>query len=96
MTKDKQAVMRVYGEVFDHVYETIVILVYWLYWLFFVEPTAAECWRGRGGKFSRIHGKNTISIEHPVSTLILFHFICLPFNEDLAQNLQKRQEKTKT
>ena len=24
---------------------------------FFVQPIAAECWRGRGGKLSRIHEK---------------------------------------
>ena len=30
------------------------------YWLvIFVQPIAAECWRGRGGKLSRILGKNT-------------------------------------
>ena len=26
-------------------------------WQFFVQPMAAECWRGRGGKLSRILGK---------------------------------------
>ena len=26
-------------------------------WYFFVQPIAAECWRGRGGKLSRILGK---------------------------------------
>ena len=37
------------------------------YWLvIFVQPIAAECWRGRGGKLSRILGKNTIFTEHPV------------------------------
>ena len=35
-------------------------------WYFFVQPIAAECWRGRGGKLSRILGKNTIFNEHPV------------------------------
>ena len=35
-------------------------------WYFFVQPIAAECWRGRGGKLSRILGKNTILNEHPV------------------------------
>ena len=33
---------------------------------FFVQPIAAECWRGRGGKLSRIRGKNTNFNEHPV------------------------------
>ena len=33
---------------------------------FFVQPIAAECWRGRGGKLSRILGKNAIFNEHPV------------------------------
>ena len=35
-------------------------------WYFFVQPIAAECWRGRGGKLSRVLGKNTIFNEHPV------------------------------
>ena len=35
-------------------------------WLFFVQPIAAKCWRVRGGKLSRILGKNTILNEHPV------------------------------
>merc|ERR1711860_278717 len=35
-------------------------------WTFFVQPIGAECWRGRGGKPSRILGKNTIFNEHPV------------------------------
>ena len=35
-------------------------------WNFFVQPIAAECWRGRGGKLLRILGKNTIFNEHPV------------------------------
>ena len=34
---------------------------------FIVQPIAAECWRGRGGKLSRILGKNTIFNEHPVA-----------------------------
>ena len=34
---------------------------------FFVQPIGAECWRGRGGKLSRILGKkNTIFKKHPV------------------------------
>ena len=32
---------------------------------FFEQPIAAEGWRGRGDKFSRILGKNTIFDEHP-------------------------------
>ena len=32
-------------------------LSYWL--VFFVQPIAADCWRGRGGKLSRILGKKT-------------------------------------
>ena len=32
---------------------------------FFVQPIAAEGWRGRGDKFSRILGKNTIFNEPP-------------------------------
>jgi len=35
-------------------------------WLFYVQPIAAECWRGRTGRLSRILGKNTIFNEHPV------------------------------
>ena len=33
----------------------------------FVQPIAAECWRGRGGKLSRILGKNKIFPKHPVN-----------------------------
>ena len=33
---------------------------------FFVQPIAAECWRGRAGKLSRILEKKTIFNEHPV------------------------------
>ena len=32
----------------------------------YVQPIAADCWRGRGGKLSRFLGKNTIFNEHPV------------------------------
>ena len=39
-------------------------------WLFFVQPIAAECWRGRGGKLLRILEKKTIFNEHPVHTLM--------------------------
>ena len=39
-----------------------------------VQPIAAECWRGRGGKLSRILGNNTIFNEQPVCLL----FYCLP------------------
>ena len=35
----------------------------------FVQPIAAECWRGRGGKLLRILGKNTIFHEHPLLML---------------------------
>ena len=38
---------------------------YWLV-IFFLQPIAAECWRERGGKLSRILEKNTIFNEHPV------------------------------
>ena len=31
----------------------------------FAQPTAAECWRGRGGKLSRIR-ENTLLNEHPI------------------------------
>ena len=34
--------------------------------VFFVQLIAAECWQGRGGKLTRILGKNTIINEHPV------------------------------
>ena len=50
---------------------------YWL--LFFVQPKAAECWRERGGKLSRILEKttqylmNTLYVRANVSTLWL-HF----------------------
>ena len=37
-----------------------------VFWLVFCCTIAAECWRGRGGKFSRILEKNTIFYEHPV------------------------------
>ena len=30
-------------------------LSYWL--VFFVQPIAADCWRGRGSKLARIHEK---------------------------------------
>ena len=43
-------------------------LSYWL--VIFVQPIAAECRRGRGGKLSRILGKNTKFNKHPVSYLI--------------------------
>ena len=38
------------------------------YWLvIFVQPIAAACWRGKGGKLLRILGKkHTIFNEHPV------------------------------
>ena len=39
------------------------------YWLvIFVQPIAAECWRGRGGKLSRILGKKT---QYLMKTLYL-------------------------
>ena len=43
------------------------------YWqAIFVQPIAAECWCGRGGKLSRILGKkNTIFNEHPVYQRVL-------------------------
>ena len=44
-------------------------------WQFFVQPIAAKCCRGRGGKLSRILGKNTISNEHPVDILCIFFLI---------------------
>ena len=34
-----------------------------------MQPIAAECWRERDGKLSRILGKNTIFNEHPVAAL---------------------------
>ena len=46
------------------------------YWMvFFVQPIAAECWQGRGGKLSRIlEKKPTIFNEHPVYSNIHLAF----------------------
>ena len=44
---------------------------YWL--IIFVQTIAVECWRGRGGKLSRIFGKNTIFDEHPVCATSPIH-----------------------
>ena len=46
-------------------------------WQFFVQPIAAECWRGKSGKLSRILGKDTIFNEHPVSAIYMAgNYIC--------------------
>jgi len=37
--------------------------------IFFVQPIAAECWRGRGGKLLRILGKKT---QYLMNTLYYF------------------------
>ena len=57
---------------------------YWLV-IFFV---AAECWRGRGGKLSRIFGKNTIFNERPVSEIEKKYCFAIPSN--IVTEIQKK------
>ena len=45
-------------------------------WQFFVQPIAAECWLGRGGKLSRILGEKTQSL---MNTLYMYSLLSLYF-----------------